>query len=133
LKVNSTQFEKVLAYLKAGPAEGAKLQCGGERCGTKGYFIQPTVFSDVTNNMNIARDEVSNLYLWDLRADWSTRGAFCTPNNRSNSMTEDGRAAAPASNRLPVHRNHIKHGKTNIAKPVFCYCESRVLCKLMEA
>ncbi|XP_064619373.1 aldehyde dehydrogenase-like [Lineus longissimus] len=56
--VNSVQFEKVLGYMKAGPAEGAKLQCGGARHGTKGYFIQPTIFSDVTNDMSIAREEI---------------------------------------------------------------------------
>ena len=45
--------------IKAGKDEGAKLECGGERHGDKGYFIQPTVFSGVTDNMRIAKEEVS--------------------------------------------------------------------------
>ena len=41
-----------------GKKEGAKLECGGNRHGDKGYFIQPTVFSDVTDEMTIAKEEV---------------------------------------------------------------------------
>ena len=55
-------MNKVLAYIEKGKAEGAKLECGGERIGDKGYFIQPTVFSGVTDDMTIAREEV-NRYL----------------------------------------------------------------------
>ena len=40
--------------------EGAKLECGGARHGDKGYFIQPTVFSDVKDHMRIAKEEVVN-------------------------------------------------------------------------
>jgi hypothetical protein len=52
-------LNKILHYIDLGKKEGATLQCGGERIGDKGYFVQPTVFSDVTNDMKIARDEVS--------------------------------------------------------------------------
>jgi len=38
--------------------EGAKLVCGGERVGDRGYFIQPTVFADVQDDMKIAREEI---------------------------------------------------------------------------
>jgi hypothetical protein len=51
-------FNKVLRLIKSGKSEGAKLECGGERLGDTGYFIQPTVFSDVTDNMTIAKEEV---------------------------------------------------------------------------
>ena len=53
------QFDKILGLIKAGKEEGAKLECGGGRHGTKGYFIQPTVFSGVKDNMRIAREEVN--------------------------------------------------------------------------
>lgn len=49
---------KILNLIKSGKNEGAKLQIGGERYGDKGYFVQPTVFSDVTDNMKIAQEEV---------------------------------------------------------------------------
>jgi acyl-CoA reductase-like NAD-dependent aldehyde dehydrogenase len=51
-------FNKVLRLIKSGKSEGAKLECGGERLGDTGYFIKPTVFSDVTDNMTIAKEEV---------------------------------------------------------------------------
>src|ERR1700733_8310499 len=57
-QVDHAQFEKVLGYIDSGRAEGAKLVCGGERVGDKGYFIQPTVFADVQDDMKIAKEEI---------------------------------------------------------------------------
>ena len=59
LKVDEDQFNKVLSLIESGIKDGAKLQCGGKRLGDKGYFIQPTVFSDVTEDMRIGKEEVS--------------------------------------------------------------------------
>lgn len=47
-----------MSYIDSAKQEGAKLECGGERFGDKGYFIKPTVFSGVNDNMKIAREEV---------------------------------------------------------------------------
>ena len=52
------QFDKILDLIESGKKEGAKLECGGGRHGDKGYFIQPTVFSDVKDDMRIAKEEV---------------------------------------------------------------------------
>lgn len=52
-------FNKVMDLINAGKKEGAKLQTGGERYGSIGYFIKPTVFSDVMDDMRIAKEEVS--------------------------------------------------------------------------
>lgn len=52
-------FNKVLGYIESGKSDGAILETGGKRVGTKGYFIQPAVFSNVTDDMKIAREEVS--------------------------------------------------------------------------
>jgi aldehyde dehydrogenase (NAD+) len=57
-QVDSAQFDKVMGYIESGRSEGAKLVCGGKRVGDRGYFIQPTVFSDVKDDMKIARDEI---------------------------------------------------------------------------
>jgi aldehyde dehydrogenase (NAD+) len=57
-QVDSAQFEKVMGYIGSGRDEGAKLVCGGERVGDKGYFIQPTVFADVQDDMKIAKEEI---------------------------------------------------------------------------
>jgi aldehyde dehydrogenase (NAD+) len=55
------QMETVLRYIESGRKEGASLMAGGARAdiGTgKGYFVQPTVFADVTSGMTIAREEI---------------------------------------------------------------------------
>lgn len=46
-QIDSEQFEKVLRYIKSGMASDAIMECGGARHGSKGFFIQPTVFSNV--------------------------------------------------------------------------------------
>lgn len=51
-------MNRVLHYIELGKKEGAKLETGGNRIGQKGYFVQPTVFSNVTDNMTIAKEEV---------------------------------------------------------------------------
>ncbi|XP_067949273.1 retinal dehydrogenase 2-like [Watersipora subatra] len=56
--ISEMQMKKVLAYIEKGKAEGAKLKCGGERIGDKGFFVQPTVFSGVTDDMTIAKEEI---------------------------------------------------------------------------
>jgi aldehyde dehydrogenase (NAD+) len=45
-------------YIDVGKKEGAKLLTGGKRVGNKGWFIEPTVFSDVTDKMTIAKEEI---------------------------------------------------------------------------
>jgi aldehyde dehydrogenase (NAD+) len=57
-QVDQTQMEKVLGYIESGRSEGAKLVCGGNRVGNRGYFVQPTVFADVQDDMKIAREEI---------------------------------------------------------------------------
>jgi len=57
--INATQQEKVLGYIQKGIDEGAKVVTGGVETGrTTGYFVKPTVFSDVDNDMTIAREEI---------------------------------------------------------------------------
>ncbi|MGA2135710.1 MAG: aldehyde dehydrogenase family protein [Bryobacteraceae bacterium] len=57
-QVDEAQFDKVMGYIESGRREGAKLMCGGDRVGDRGYFIQPTVFADVADEMKIAREEI---------------------------------------------------------------------------
>jgi aldehyde dehydrogenase (NAD+) len=59
--VNKKQLERVTGYLDIGPKEGARLVVGGGRPSgdlAKGYFVEPTVFADVSNTMRIAREEI---------------------------------------------------------------------------
>lgn len=57
-QVDSEQFNKILGYIELGKKEGATLNTGGERHGNVGYFVQPTVFSDVGDHMTIAKEEI---------------------------------------------------------------------------
>jgi aldehyde dehydrogenase (NAD+) len=57
-QVDLDQFNKVMSYIESGKREGASLKCGGERVGDKGYFVAPTVFADVGDNMKIAQEEI---------------------------------------------------------------------------
>ncbi|PRW56317.1 aldehyde dehydrogenase [Chlorella sorokiniana] len=56
--VSEKQVDKVLHYIELGQKEGAKLGCGGKRWGDKGFYLEPTVFYDVKDDMAIARDEI---------------------------------------------------------------------------
>lgn len=56
--MNELQFNRIMALIEAGKKEGAHLKLGGDRHGGEGYFIQPTVFADVKDDMRIAREEV---------------------------------------------------------------------------
>merc|ERR1712190_353092 len=57
-QVDKIQFDKILGYIESGKKEGAKLECGGAREGSKGFWVQPTVFSNVGDDMKIAREEI---------------------------------------------------------------------------
>jgi aldehyde dehydrogenase (NAD+) len=59
--VSQEQMQTVLGYIEAGKKEGAKLVAGGNRVsidGSKGFFVEPTIFGDVQNDMTIAREEI---------------------------------------------------------------------------
>ena len=59
--VSKLQFERVEGYIAKGIAEGAKVVTGGSGRPdglTKGYFVKPTIFSNVRNDMTIAREEI---------------------------------------------------------------------------
>ena len=57
-QVDADQFHKILSYIDKGKSEGAQCLTGGSRFGNKGFFIEPTVFTNVTDDMAIARDEI---------------------------------------------------------------------------
>ncbi|KAH0523383.1 hypothetical protein TsFJ059_008398 [Trichoderma semiorbis] len=57
-QVSQLQFDRIMGYIQSGKEEGATVEIGGERHGEKGYFIQPTVFSNVTADMKIMREEI---------------------------------------------------------------------------
>jgi aldehyde dehydrogenase (NAD+) len=66
-QVDKTQFDKVLGYIESGKQEGARCVTGGARFGSRGYFIKPTVFAEVKDNMAIAREEIFGPVMQVLR------------------------------------------------------------------
>jgi delta 1-pyrroline-5-carboxylate dehydrogenase len=50
--------QRIMEYVDSGKAAGAKVLVGGERHGDEGFFIQPTVFTDVTPDMKIVQEEI---------------------------------------------------------------------------
>ena len=61
-QVDQTQLEKITGWVKEGVSEGAVIAVGGERCSdgdlAKGAFMQPTLLTNVTNDMKVAREEI---------------------------------------------------------------------------
>lgn len=57
-QIDDDMLTKVLGYIESGKKEGAKLQAGGKRIGNVGFFVEPTVFSDVKDDMRIAQEEI---------------------------------------------------------------------------
>ncbi|XP_050665136.1 aldehyde dehydrogenase X, mitochondrial-like [Leptidea sinapis] len=57
-QIDKEMYTKVLDYIKAGKSEGAKCMAGGDKLGDKGFYIKPTVFADVKDDMKIAREEI---------------------------------------------------------------------------
>lgn len=57
-QITREQQERVLSFIDSGKKEGATIHCGGGKPNLPGYFVEPTVFSGVTDGMKIAREEI---------------------------------------------------------------------------
>jgi aldehyde dehydrogenase (NAD+) len=57
-QVSEIQFNRIMSYIESGKAAGAKVEIGGERHGTEGYFIKPTIFTNVDPSMKIVQEEI---------------------------------------------------------------------------
>ncbi|KAG6003202.1 hypothetical protein E4U21_002279 [Claviceps maximensis] len=62
-QISQDQYDKIMSYVESAKSQGAKLETGGSSAHTtanqgKGFFIEPTVFSNVTRDMNVFREEV---------------------------------------------------------------------------
>lgn len=55
---SKAQFDKILKYIDIGKSEGAEIITGGARHGDKGFFVKPTVFGNVSESMQIVREEI---------------------------------------------------------------------------
>jgi coniferyl-aldehyde dehydrogenase len=56
--VDKAQYERVLSYIDHGKREGATVLTGGKPCGQKGYYIEPTVFTDVKVKIHLLKIQI---------------------------------------------------------------------------
>lgn len=56
--ISELQRDKVMAYIASGVAEGAKIATGGKTWGTKGFYVEPTILTDVHAEMKCVREEI---------------------------------------------------------------------------
>ncbi|KAH7095599.1 aldehyde dehydrogenase domain-containing protein [Paraphoma chrysanthemicola] len=57
-QVSQLQFDRIMSYIEDGKKAGATVETGGKRKGDKGYYIEPTIFSNVTEDMKIQQEEI---------------------------------------------------------------------------
>jgi aldehyde dehydrogenase (NAD+) len=57
-QISQQQMDKILGYIDSGARDGAKLLTGGHRWGERGFFVEPTMFDGVRDEMQIAREEI---------------------------------------------------------------------------
>jgi len=57
-QVSQIQYDRIMGYIESGKKDGATLYQGGDRHGDEGYFIQPTIFTDVKPDMKIVQEEI---------------------------------------------------------------------------
>jgi aldehyde dehydrogenase (NAD+) len=84
--VSKSQFNSVQEYIQKGIAEGAKLVAGGPGRPdglTKGFYVKPTVFANVTNDMVIAREEIFGPVLAIIGYDNVDAGHSRSPTTRN--------------------------------------------------
>ena len=105
--VSQTQHERVLSYIEAGKREGARIVHGGGRPSApelaRGWFVEPTIFADVTPDMTIACEEIFGPVLSILK--WSDEAAMLEAVN----ATEFGLTCAIWTNDLNrAHRTAMR-------------------------
>ncbi len=57
-QIDQAQVDKIMSYIDRGQSQGANCVTGGKRLGRRGFFVEPTVFTDVSDTMDIAREEI---------------------------------------------------------------------------
>jgi len=57
-QVSQIQYDRIMGYIDSGKQQGAKVHLGGERHGTEGYWIQPTIFTETRPEMRIVQEEI---------------------------------------------------------------------------
>ena len=57
-QVSQLQFDRIMGYIQSGKEEGATCHFGGDKYGSEGYYINPTIFTNVKPHMKIVKEEI---------------------------------------------------------------------------
>ena len=129
--VSHVQFERVQALIAKGVEEGARVLCGGpgrpEGC-DKGYYVQPTIFADVDNEMTIARQEIFGPVLSIIPFEGEEE-AIAIANDTPYGLaayvqTGDPERATRVAARLRAGAVHVNGGGFNYGSPFGGYKQS---------
>jgi aldehyde dehydrogenase (NAD+) len=110
-QVTKTQFDRILSYIESGKSEGATLIAGGEphkNAGGKGFFISPTIFTNVKDNMKIYREEVFGPFV--VISSFKTEEEAV---ERANDTTYGLGAAVFTEASLPMYELRVRHTLTS--------------------
>lgn len=152
--VSRRQQERVLGYVQSGIEQGARLVCGGQKVGDKGYFVQPTVFADADPSMRIVQEEIFGPVLSVIRFKDEVE-AIRLANDTSyglaaNIWTRDIKKAHRVAHRLQAGSVWINcHGVIDPAAPfggfkqsgwgrevseegLLAYTETKTVCALLD-
>ncbi|MFJ9041318.1 aldehyde dehydrogenase family protein [Streptomyces sp. NPDC102406] len=129
--VNAKQQERVRGYIEKGVAEGARIVAGGpESPREQGYFVQPTVFADVTPDMTVAQEEIFGPVLSLIRyedEDDAVRIANGTVYGLAGAVWAGDEAEAVAfARRMETGQVDINGGRFNPLAPFGGYKQSGV-------
>jgi len=116
--------DRVEGYIEAGRAEGATLACGGGRPAdlSRGWYVEPTVFTDVTNDMRIAREEIFGPVLSVIAYDGDDDEAVAIANDTDYGLhgavfTSDAERAMRVARRVESGTFSINGYMTNYLAP----------------
>lgn len=116
--VDESQFNTVLKYIEIGREDGAKLLCGGTKAAGEGlengYFVEPTVFDNVTPDMRIAREEIFGPVLGIMRVE-SFEEAMAVANDCEYGLSSS--IFSNDYNTITQFINEIESGMTHVNSP----------------
>lgn len=121
---HEAHLEKLIQFCKIGVQEGAKLICGGCRCTRKGYFFEPTIFTEVDDEMFIAKEESFGPIMIISRFDDGDRDNVLKRANNSEYglasgvLTRDLNKALYISDKIDAGTCFVNcYNKTDVAAP----------------